>query len=183
MKTLPSSAAAVFVLLCVLGCGRFGGGATTGNTANSNAANVAPAKAEKAVDVPSLIGKSVAEVKKTLGEPTSELAGRLTWEFPQGDFAVQPVYKDEKKVNYFEFSAKIFVVGDQTAYGFATYDKLGDLIGVETRGKTPAKSETGDTGYVTFEKVDLNGKNVDEVNFHKVSGSFISVTVKPVRGY
>ncbi|MEP6789276.1 MAG: hypothetical protein ABJB40_12635 [Acidobacteriota bacterium] len=180
MKTLSSFAVAVCVLLFVMGCGRLGGGGAAGNTANSNAANAAPARAEKAVDVPSLIGKSMAEVKTALGPPTREIAGTMIWEFPQGNLSVEPVYKNEKKVQYFTFEAKIFVVGGQAARGFATYDKLGDLIGIDTRGKTPTSSDTDPTGYVTFEKVDLNGKTAEEISFNKVSGTFISVTVRMV---
>ena len=85
--------------------------------------------------------------------------------------------------SFIGFSPEEITVGNQTAHGFPTYDKLGDMIGFETRGKTPASSDTEDTGSVAFEKVDLNGKNVDEIRFSKVSGSFVDVVVRPVRGY
>lgn len=171
-------------MLClVVGCGRFSGtdNLNTGSANSGNSGTQAPAV--KAVDVPALIGKSIEDVKKSLGPPKSELAGRLRWEYPQGELAVEPLYEDKKKVGYFEFTAAMVSVGGQVAQGFASYDKLGDMIGIDTRGLTPADIDEGETGSVTFEKVNLNGKNVDEVTFSKVSGSFKSVTVRPVRGY
>lgn len=177
---LSGRSAVICLLFCVLGCGRFGGGANS--SAGEVPANAEPAKAEKAVDVGSLIGKSVEDVKKALGPPSGEIAGSYKWEFPQGELSLQTDSRT-KKVRTIVFSARIFVVGDKVGHGYATYDKLGDLIGFDTRGRTPTSSDEGETGSVRFEKVNLNGKNVDEIRFAKVSGKFITVYVTPERGY
>jgi hypothetical protein len=187
MRSLFGLVAALCVLVCVMGCGKLSGGGGTANTAGpSNSANSAESAPVKALDIASIVGKSPDDIKKVLGPPTRESGGAApsyTWELPQGDLFVNADYKDKKKVDFMTFTSKIIVVGNQTAQGYATYDKLGDLIGFDTRGKTPTSEESGDTGTTRFEKVNLGGTTVDEISFSKVSGKFISVTVRAKRGY
>ena len=74
-------------------------------------------------------------------------------------------------------------VGNQTAQGYPDYQRMGDLIGIDVRSKAPTSAEPGETGMTRFEKFDIGGKTVDELSFQKVSGSFRSITIRPVRGY
>ena len=172
---------------CVLGCGRMGGGAIeSSNSGSVNAnANADSAKPAKAVEVGPLVGKTVDELKKTLGPPTRELAGRYTWEFPQGDLAAEtdPKDKTHNKVSYLDFQAKMVVVGDQVAQGYPDYQRLGDVIGIDTRGKTPASTADGDTGMTTFEKFPIGSTTVDQISFSKITGNYRSVSITPDKGY
>lgn len=182
MKLSAGIAAVLVIGLCVIGCGRFGGGSATGNNANANS-NTEPSKAKMAVDITPLVGKSIDEIKKVLGPPSGELAGTFTWEFPQGDLNAVTDYKDKtkNKVDYFQFDAKIFVVGDRAVQGYQDYERIGDLIGLDMRGKTPTATAKDDTGDTTFEKYQIGSTTVDKVIFNKVSGNYLSVIVQPVR--
>gem|GEM_PF-3296344 len=185
MNKAAGIAAVLVIGLCVIGCGRFGGGSATGDGGNANAnSNAEPSRAKMAVDITPLVGKSIDEIKKVLGPPSGELAGRFRWEFPQGDLAAETNYKDKtkNKVDYLEFSAKVIVVGGQAAQGYPDYERMGDLIGLDMRGKTPTATAKGDTDDTTFEKYQIGSTTVDRITFNKVSGNYRSVIVEPVRG-
>ncbi|MFL6373474.1 MAG: hypothetical protein ACJ73D_02295 [Pyrinomonadaceae bacterium] len=181
MKVL-SGLIAVGMLVCVVvGCSKFGG-------STSNTANIAPTPEgpmPKVVDILSLAGKDVDEVKAALGPATRESSTDFTWEYPQGDLYVSVTSlgktpKEKKRVMFMTFTAKVIFFNGQMSQGYRTYDKLGDLVGFDTRGKTPTTSDVDKpTGTVDFSNVDYNGRKIYRVSFSKVSGTFISVTMQP----
>lgn len=184
LQKMTRSIPLLIIVAVVLGCNLFRG---TTNT-NSGPANTAPERAKKLVDIPSLIGKPLDEVKKELGEPAQKISDTIhKWKFdqggPRGDLTLYCDYRKPSKVERIGFSMETIYAEGYAFSGFPTYDKLGDTVGIDVRGKTPKSSDESETGSVKFEKIDLNGKNVDEIEFKKMLGSFTEVVVTPVRGY
>jgi hypothetical protein len=164
------------VLLCggLAGCG----------TTNAAAANAkAPERPKKEVDIPALLGKSRKEINTTLGKPSSTGAYSDTWDFEAGGLTVHYDTKKTDEVSFYAYEAKMISIGGQVAHGFAKYEPIGDLTGVDVTGKTPTSSDTGDTGYTRFENMQVNGQNVHEVSFSKVSGKYTGMTARPKKNF
>lgn len=163
----------IFALsIAVLGCGLFRNDSKVASN-NEPAVTASPAAPAKAVDMPSLIGKSRDEIKKIVGvEPKAETDPFIEWYLPQGHLEVS--YNNKGKQRRISFSFKPVSVGSQTISGFDSADKLGDLVGVDVHGKSP--TSTISTFYI-YEGLQLNGKAVKDVTFSTTSDQFDSVAI------
>jgi hypothetical protein len=174
MRNLTIACVLLAVSLTIFGCSR------TAAPSETNANAAAPAEEPvRAVDIAALVGKPFGEIEKELGPPADTSGDMLTWRYPQGELTVRQDSYDKKKVAYFTFTTKTVVVGDKTGTGFAKYEQLGDLVGIDVRDKPPTKADEGETGAVEFADYDLNGKAVPIIRFNKVLGKFDTVWVYP----
>jgi hypothetical protein len=153
------------------------GSATETNAAAAN--TKAPERPKKDVDVPALFGKGRKEINTILGKPSFTLAYSDKWDFEAGSLSINYDTKKTDQVFFFNYEPKMIVVGSQVAHGFANYEPLGDLTGIDVHGKTPSSADPGDTAFTRFENMQMNGQNVHEVSFSKVSGKFTSVNITP----
>ena len=161
----------VVLTIAVLGCGRFGAGSNAG-TNNGAKSNSTSAAAVKAVDMPSLVGKSPEEVKKIVGiEPRFETP-YLAFELPQGTLTVDYMKGRQTTIG---FELKAIQVGSQTATGFDSPDKLGDLVGIDLHG-VPVPTPTG--GFYFYDNVKASGGTpLKRVSLHKTTDSFNQISI------
>ena len=156
----------VVLAIAVLGCGRFGAGSNAGNTTGQKA-NSAPAAAAKAVDMPSLVGKSPDEIKKIVGiEPRFETP-YLAFELPQGTLTVD--YMKGKQTT----------IGFEPTTGSDSAEKLGDMVGIDVHGKPESR---GSGEFHFYDDLNANGKTLRQVSFRKVGDKFtnVSIDVEPL---
>lgn len=160
------------LLIAVLGCGLFRNDSKVASN-NEPASTSSPTAPVKAVDMPSLIGKSRDEIKKIVpAQPKRESDLFVEWDLPQGNLEVN-YHKGKQSRISFIFTPVSF--GSQTISGFDSADKLGDLVGIDVHGKTP--TSTVSDSFVTYEKLPLNGKPVKDVKFNIVSNRFTGVAI------
>ena len=156
----------ILLTLAVLGCGRFGAGTETGS--NAAKTNAAPASAGKAVDMPSLVGKSPEDIKKIVGtEPRFETP-YLSFDLPQGTLTVDYAKGKQTTIGF-----------DAKAPGFDSAEKLGDVVGIDVKGKTESNA-SGEYHY--YEGLGAGGKALPQVTFHKAGDKFdhVSIDVEPL---
>ena len=156
----------MLLIVAVAACGRF----QTGE-------NAAPAArpATKVVDIPSLIGKSKDEVKKSVTKSVSaETPEELKFDFPDGKLTVsfnegigRPIY---------------FAVprGPDIETAGASIERLGEFTGIDMKGRTPTKTDPMGTYY---ENETLDGKKVRIVFSPTMPGKdkFYEIRVSPRR--
>jgi len=151
---------AIVLTLVVLGCGRFGAGSNADS--NSAKSNSAPASA-KAVDLPSLVGKSNDEIKTIVGiEPRFETP-YLAFELPQGELTVDSMKGRQTSIG---FKAK--------GGAFSTPDKLGDLVGIDLRG-IPVPTPSGE--FYFYDDVKTSRGTLKRVSLHKTGDSFDQISI------
>jgi hypothetical protein len=149
-----------------MGCGRFGAGSNAGS--NAVKSNSAPATGTKAVDMPGLVGKSTEEIKTIVGvEPRFETP-YLAFELPDGELTVDSMKGKQTSIG---FKAK--------GPGFASADKLGDLVGIDLRG-LPAPASSGE--YSFYDDVKTSKGTLKRVSLHKTGDNFdqISIDLDPL---
>ena len=98
----------------------------------------------------------------------------LEWNLPQGDLTIQ--YTKEKPSSV-DFSFKPVTIGDRTLSGLQSAEKLGEVVGIDMKGKTP---KTSFESFDIYEYV-IQGKTVD-VTFHKTPDTFNRVSIDPNPG-
>jgi len=123
MNKLGAIALILLVPTCLVSCGRL---------------NAPQQRAAPVVDIPSLFGRSVDEVKQTLGPPTSgDGKLSLTWELHDGELTIITVWKQETKVEKFIFEPNLTSEAQKQNYKLLSYEQCGDLIGVDIHGVKP----------------------------------------------
>ena len=166
-NTLPF----LLLIICVLGCNKFGPDTSSTSSSNSSAnANAAPGKPVKVVDLPATIGKSKEQIKKMInGTPTHEDPW-LQYDLPEGSLTFR---FDKGKASYANFSFKAIRIGDASISGTDTGDQLATMAGIDIGGKTPTYNQE------SFENYDYEvaGKKA-EVSFHKIAGKFTSMSLE-----
>ena len=172
MRSIPFL---LVVLMVVLGCGRFGGGSS--NTGSNNAANTntGPAPVAKAVDIPSMVGKSHEEINKIVGQDSKLSVGTASWNLPKTTAnphggTLHVVYSKDKKASMISLNLDTIQVGEMgSSSGHTTAERLGQLAGLEIKG-TPTKSEFEDKYYDFI----VNGKKC-ELAAGKLLGTYNSL--------
>lgn len=159
----------IVLSMVVLACGRFG---NSWNTVadNSPSPNSSPTPIVKAVDIPGLIGKSTDEVKKLVPVAPKSETPWLEYELPQGDLTI---WYTKGKQTRISFTIRPVRMGSQSASGFSSPEKLGDLVGIDVHGK-PVPPANG--SFCTYKDVNINGKP-REVTFSKIGESFNGVSL------
>jgi len=151
----------IALMLAVLACGRFGAGSNADS--NSAKSNSAPPAVAKAVDLPGLVGKSNEEIKTIVGvEPRFETP-YLAIELPQGELTVDSMKGRQTSIG---FKAK--------GTGFATPDKLGDLVGIDLKG-IPVPTSSGE--YYFYDDVKTPRGTLKRVSLHKTGDSFDQISI------
>ena len=161
----------LLLVICVLGCNKFG--PDNGSSSNSNAANrnAAPPKIAKLFDLSATIGKSKDEIKKMV-------SGTPTHEDPWLEYSLETyelTFKfDKGKAADATFTFKPVSIGNASISGTDTAEQLATMAGIDIKGKTP-KSTTvlGDTY-----ELEIGGKKVD-VSLYKVQDKFNAVMITP----
>lgn len=166
-NTLPF----LLLVICVLGCNKFGPDAATTSNSNAVNTNAAPAKPVKVVDLPAMVGKSRDEIKKMLDATPKHEEPWLEYSLPQGDLTIQ---FDKKKPSMLTFDFKAVSVGSATISGTDSADQLATMAGIDVTGKTPTYTSESFENY----DYDVGGKKA-EVSFHKIGGKFSSVSLEP----
>ena len=164
-KTLPF----LLLVVCALGCSKFGPDTASTSNANSANTNAAPAKPVKVVDMPAMVGKSRADIKKMVEAAPKNEEPWLEYKLPQGDLTIQFT---KEKPSRLTFDFKAVSIGDATISGLDTADNLATMAGIDVSGKTPTYTSE------SFENFDyeIGGKKT-EVSFHKISGRYTSVSI------
>jgi len=165
-NTLPF----LLLLICALGCNKFGPDTSSTSNTNSAQTNTTPAKPVKVFDLPAMIGKSKDEIKKVVSATPKHEDPWLEYETPEGDLTIRFT---KTKASYATFSFKAISVGSASISGTDTADQLGTMAGIDVSGKTATFNTE------SFENYDyeVGGKKAD-VSFHKISGKFTSVTIE-----
>jgi hypothetical protein len=160
----------ILLVVCVLGCNKFG--PDTASTSNSDAANVKPAPAApvKVVDLPAAMGKSADDIKKMIdGTPTHEDPW-LEYSLPQAELTF--MFDKQKKAKDATFKFKPVSFGGATLSGTGTAEQLGTMAGIDIKGKTPnSTSSLADT----YEQ-EIGGKKA-EVVFYRTGDTFNTVMI------
>jgi hypothetical protein len=151
----------IVLMLVVLACGRFGSGPGAGS--NANRSNSAPTAAAKAVDMPSLVGRSNEEIKSIVGVEPKYETPYLAIELPQGELTVDSMKGKQTSIG---FKPK------GTAY--ATPDKLGDLVGIDLKG-IPVPTSSGE--YYFYDDVKTPKGTLKRVSLHKTGDSFDQISI------
>lgn len=140
-------------------------------SANNSAASARPAT--KVVDIPSLMGKSKDEVKKAVGTAVAkESPEELRFDFPDGKLTVS----FDKMMNspiYFALP-----LGSNTDAAGDSIERLGQMTGIDMKGRTPTKTDPMGTHY---ENETLDGKPVRIVFTPTMPGKdkFYEIRVSP----
>jgi hypothetical protein len=118
--------------------------------------------------MPSLVGKSNDEIKAIVKvEPRFETP-YLAFELPEGELTVDSMKGRQTSIG---FKAK--------GPGFASPDKLGDLVGIDLHG-LPAPASSGE--YSFYDDVKSSRGILKRVSLHKTGNSFdqISIDLDPL---
>ena len=164
-NTLPL----LVLILCALGCNKFGPDTASTSNSNSTNANAAPAKPIKVVDLPAMVGKSRDEIKKMVAATPKHETPWLEYDLPEGYVNIQ-FTKEKPSDLSFRFNPRS--IGGATISGTATADQMGTMAGINVNGKTPKHTSQ------SFENYDyeINGKKV-EVTFQKLGDSYTGVSM------
>jgi hypothetical protein len=165
-NTLPL----LLLLVCALGCSKFG--PNTSSTENANAANAkpSPAKIAKVVDLPATIGKTKDEIKKMVnGTPTSEDPW-LQYSLELADLIF--MFDKGKKANDATLKFKPVSFGGASISGVDTAEQIATMAGVDIKGKTPTSTSSLADSY----DQEINGKKVEVVIYH-TNGKFDTVMI------
>lgn len=159
----------VLLLVCALGCNKFGPGTASTSNTNSANANAAPAKPVKVVDLPAMAGKSREDIKKLVPATPKNENPWLEYDLPEGYVTIQ-FTKEKSSDLSFRFNPK--TIGSASISGTATADQMGSMTGIDVAGKTPKHTSQSFEGY----DYEVNGKKV-EVTFQKLSNSYTGVSM------
>ena len=141
-------------MLVVLGCGRFQSSTSTLNTNQQIAPTPTPLPV-KAVDLPAIFGKSVAEVKNMVnGKITYESADTINYELPQGNLSID-TRKSVNKMIMFHLADN--ASGSNYLISARTPQELANFVGINVSGKTPTSDN--DT-FLSYED-NFNGSPVE----------------------
>ena len=164
-KTLP-----LFLLVvCLLGCSKFGPDAASTSNSNSANASAAPAKPVKVVDLPAMVGKSRDEIKKMVTATPKNENPWLEYDLPEGYVTIQFT---KEKPSDLSFRFKSRAIGDASISGTGTADQMGTMAGIDVSGKTPKHTSQSFEGY----DYEISGKKV-EVTFEKLSNIYTGVSM------
>ena len=171
MKSIPFL---LVILVVVLGCGRLGGSSNTSSNSGGNTKSGPPPVA-RAVDIPSMVGKSHEEINKIVGQDSKLSVGTASWTLPKTTAnphggTLHVVYSKDKKASMISLNLETIQVGELgSSSGHTTAERLGQLAGLEIKG-TPTKSEFEDKYYDFM----VNGKKC-ELTAGKLLGTYNSL--------
>ena len=159
----------IILAAVALGCSRFAPG--SGQSANNAAPSSTPVP--KLVDLPALLGKSVDEVNKILGQNEKLSGGTVSFKAPKGRITM--VYSKEGKqglVSYNQTEAETY--GGESFYGYSTAKELAQSAGIDLQGKEPTD------GAIPSEKTlydfVINGQKT-ELTLKKIGDRFTEVQI------
>jgi hypothetical protein len=164
-KTLP-----LFLLVvCLLGCSKFGPDAASISNSNSANSNAAPAKPVQVVNLPAMVGKSRDEIKKMVSATPKNENPWLEYDLPEAYVTIQ-FTKEKPSSLSFRFKSRAF--GEASISGTGTADQLGTMAGIDVSGKTPRNTSQSFDNY----DYEIDGKKV-EVTFEKLSNTYNAVSI------
>ena len=159
----------LLLLICSLGCNRFGPDTASTSNTNSGTTNAAPAMPVQVVDLPAMVGKSRDEIKKMVAATPKHENPWLEYDLPEGYVTIQ-FTKEKPSDLSFRFQSR--AIGNASISGTANAEQLGRMAGIDVSGKTPKYTSQ------SFENYDyeIDGKKV-EVTFQKLSNTYNGVSM------
>ena len=144
-----------------------------GNTVQTTPVSKAPAAVTKVVDMAALVGKTRDELKTSIKEtPAHDTDTVISWNLPRGVLKATFTRGKQDEISFSFPTGKTRPTGSAD---FTTPEKIGDLVGIDLHGKTPASSKGESVDYGPME---IGGKKVKSLSVTKNFGVYNVLTIR-----